>query len=354
LSETSGRGDAAVSFTVRANAAGTPRRGAIAVSGQTIEIAQEAAPCRFSVSPTRIRAAAESTTEDLEVSAPAGCGWTSSTDASWLSIREGSNGLGPGRVRIQVDANPAARARDAIVLAAGVRVTVEQAAVAAPNPPEPPTPNPPEPPAPEPPAPSPPPPGPEPPPETPPPGPEPPPETPPPPENPPPPPPPATCTFAVSPSSSTLPATGGSDSASLQTQDDCEWTAASDAAWLEVTSAPSGAGSATIAWRAGANADAEPRVGRVTAGGKVVTVTQEAAASQEVSAEGDVKRVEGTCPDVRFEVEKRVVHASAATAYVRGSCGKLKDAKHARVTGLPRADGGLDATLVEFDADLVP
>jgi hypothetical protein len=150
--------------------------------------------------------------------------------------------------------------------------------------------------------------------------------------------------------SATLPALGGRGQASLTTSDDCAWTAVVDRRWLELTSPPSGSGPAAIEWRAGANPSRDPRVARVTVAGRTVTVEQ-AGAVEQFAISGDVVSLSGSCPSAAFSIGTRRVHVSEATRYVRGDCDKLKTGRHVQVLGLLRADGGLDAIEVGFDAD---
>jgi len=404
-----GRGDATLGYTVQPNPAGTPRKGAIDVSGHAVEVMQQAAPCRFSVGPDRVDVGAPESTASFNVQGPPGCAWNAATDADWLSITQGAQGVGSGTVRVRAAAN-AGPARQAVVSVAGTRVTVAQVGVNAPPPPGAP---PPEPPTTEP---------------------------------PPPTPPPATCTYTLAPTDATTAAAGGTGTSALTTDAGCAWTAESDAAWLVVTSGASGTGPGTIAWRADANPDAVARSGHITAAGKVLTVRQDASAAPppppacqytvsptdttisaaggsrtlsvnttascewtaatdaswititagadgkgdgtvtlavaantdassrtavvraaghdftvhqdgaagQLTLSGDITALDGTCPTVTFKVEGQTVRASSDTFYDHGSCTKLKDGRHVVVVAQPDSGGGLDALQVTFDANLLP
>src|SRR5882757_8386164 len=52
LGSTSGQGDASISYSVAANSVPQTRSAAITVEGQTIQLSQAAAPCRYSLSRT--------------------------------------------------------------------------------------------------------------------------------------------------------------------------------------------------------------------------------------------------------------------------------------------------------------
>ncbi|MBS1856607.1 MAG: VWA domain-containing protein [Acidobacteria bacterium] len=85
------------------------------------------------------------------------------------------------------------------------------------------------------------------------------------------------CTYAISPATATVSASGGSGTASLTTQSGCTWSATSNAAWIATSS--SGSGSGTIGYTVAANTAATARSGTITAGGQSLTITQSAASA---------------------------------------------------------------------------
>ncbi|HLJ44665.1 MAG TPA: IPT/TIG domain-containing protein [Bryobacteraceae bacterium] len=71
--------------------------------------------------------------------------------------------------------------------------------------------------------------------------------------------------FAISPSSSTVPAAGGSGSVSvIASLNGAAWQASSNAAWITITSNSSGAGTGTLSYRADANTSTSQRTGTIT------------------------------------------------------------------------------------------
>jgi hypothetical protein len=85
------------------------------------------------------------------------------------------------------------------------------------------------------------------------------------------------CTFSISPTSTSIAAAGGSGNITVTTQTGCSWTASSDAPWLTITNGTSGTGSNTINYSASSNSTTSSRTGHITAGGRTFTLTQEAA-----------------------------------------------------------------------------
>ena len=134
-----GQGPATVTFSVQANPNASTRRGNVAVEQQKVEIAQEAAPCRFDISPSSVDAGATGGGVAVRVSAPGGCAWTAQSANPWLSV-EPQTGQGGGTFQISVAPNGPA-ARSGSVTVAGVAVQVRQAAASGPSsPPSPPSP----------------------------------------------------------------------------------------------------------------------------------------------------------------------------------------------------------------------
>lgn len=82
------------------------------------------------------------------------------------------------------------------------------------------------------------------------------------------------CTFSISPTSSSQPAGGGTGSVSVSTTAGCAWTAASNASFITITSGSSGTGSGTVNYSVAANTGTGSRTGTMTIAGQTFTVTQ--------------------------------------------------------------------------------
>ena len=81
------------------------------------------------------------------------------------------------------------------------------------------------------------------------------------------------CVSAVAPLTATQPYLGGSGTIAITAPDGCPWTAGSNAAWMSITSATSGTGSASVKYTATANVGSA-RTGTLTVGGQTIAVTQ--------------------------------------------------------------------------------
>jgi hypothetical protein len=152
-------------------------------------------------------------TGTVAVTAQPGCGWTAVSNDSWITITSGASGSGNGSVAYSVAANSGG-ARTGTVTIAGLTFTVDQAAF--------------------------------------------------------------TCTFALSPTSASLPSIGGGGSVNVSAPAPCAWTAISDSAWLSITAGASGTGNGTVSYVAAPNSDNSSLTGTLTIGGEVFAVTQAA------------------------------------------------------------------------------
>ena len=125
-SATSGQGEGSIAYRVAANSAPAARRANIDVNTVSATVVQDAAECRFTVTPAAPAVGAAAGRVTIQVQANAACPWTAATDAGWVRIVGGASGQGDGAVTLGVDANAGA-ARSALINVAGTQVTLEQA-----------------------------------------------------------------------------------------------------------------------------------------------------------------------------------------------------------------------------------
>ncbi len=178
---------------------------------------QAAVSCEPTFSSPNLAFNSLSQTASISVSYPAGCSnsWTASTDVSWITISQGS-GTGSGTVTFSLRANTGTSDRSGTIIVAGKTFAVTQSAAA------------------------------------------------------------GTCTYSISPATSSISAGGGTGTFQLTTQSGCEWLANGSlmSTWLSVTSSRSGTGSASIFYSVDANQSSSARTGYLTVEGKIFTVTQ--------------------------------------------------------------------------------
>ncbi|MEP7340873.1 MAG: S8 family serine peptidase [Acidobacteriota bacterium] len=83
----------------------------------------------------------------------------------------------------------------------------------------------------------------------------------------------AGCNYGINPTSQTSPAIGGSGAVNVSTDPGCNWTAASNATWLQINGATSGAGNGLVNYTVFAN-NGPQRAGTMTIAGQTFTITQ--------------------------------------------------------------------------------
>src|SRR5438876_6456461 len=85
------------------------------------------------------------------------------------------------------------------------------------------------------------------------------------------------CSVAVTNSMTSVPATGGTGTLTVQTNRDCTWSASTPTPWISLMSSASGQGEAAVPYRVESNVDPSPRHGVVTVNDTTADVTQDAA-----------------------------------------------------------------------------
>jgi hypothetical protein len=83
------------------------------------------------------------------------------------------------------------------------------------------------------------------------------------------------CSFNVSPTSPSVPATSGSYTITVTATSGCAWTGVSQSpSWITVTGGSNGTGNGTVSYTAAANTSTSPRAGTLIIAGVTVTLTQ--------------------------------------------------------------------------------
>ncbi len=149
----------------------------------------------------------------VNVTAPAGVGWQTFVNDSWITVTSGGSGSGNGTVNYSVAANSGA-ARNGTMIIAGRIFTITQDAPA--------------------------------------------------------------CTYSISPTSASYTSAGGTGSVNVTAGAGCAWTAVSNDGWITITSGASGSGNGTVNYSVAVNSGAA-RNGTMTIAGQTFTVTQSSA-----------------------------------------------------------------------------
>jgi hypothetical protein len=164
------------------------------------------------VNPASLSLTASASSGTLIVSAPAGCPWSASEAASWVTITSGASGSGDGSVGYTVSANGTTSPRSTSIAIGGQVIPLSQAG--------------------------------------------------------------ASCSYTLSQANATAPPSGSSGTVTVNSLAGCDWTAASNASWITVTSGATGEGTATVGYSVAAYAATAARTGTITIAGRTFTVTQ--------------------------------------------------------------------------------
>ena len=143
------------------------------------------------------------------------CGWSASSNASWLTITSGGSGYFNGTVGYGFTANNSVNSRTGSITVADQAFTLTQSG--------------------------------------------------------------ATPSYSLGSTSASAAASGGTGTVSvIASPADAPWTASSNASWITVTSGASGAGNGTVGYSVASNPNTTQRIGTLTIAGQTFTVTQAA------------------------------------------------------------------------------
>jgi hypothetical protein len=212
---TNGTGNGTVAYSISANSSTAQRVGTITIGGNSFTITQAGttSACSYSLASTSQSVTAGAATGSTSVTAPTGCTWSSTSNASWIALTSGATGSGNGSVNFSVAANTAATPRTGTLTIAGQTYTVAQAALG--------------------------------------------------------------CTYTLSPTSRSVSSSASTSTATLSAPTGCTWTATSNAtSWLTVTGGATGNGNGVVTFNAAANSSTQARAGTLTIGGQTLTVSQ--------------------------------------------------------------------------------
>lgn len=170
--------------------------------------------CPVTLSPAGNPGAPAAASAGNTVQVFAGCPWTASSNASWITISSGAPGSGNGMVVYSLAANPGSSPRTGSMTIAGLAFNVTQAAAG------------------------------------------------------------SGCTGTLSAARQGFTSAGGSGSVGVTDGAGCSWTAVASDGWITITGGASGTGNGSVTWAVAANATAANRAATLTIAGQTFAVTQ--------------------------------------------------------------------------------
>jgi PKD repeat protein/GH25 family lysozyme M1 (1,4-beta-N-acetylmuramidase) len=170
--------------------------------------------CSYSILPASRSHGAAAANDVVSVKAGAECAWTATSNAAWITVTSGATGSGNGAVAYSVAVNPAQAVRTGTLTIARQTFTVSQAG--------------------------------------------------------------ASCSYAITPATRGHEGGAATGLVTVTAGAGCSWTAASNAAWITVTSGATGSGNGAVGYSVAANPAQSVRTGTLTIAGQTFTVTQAA------------------------------------------------------------------------------
>ena len=207
----SGSGDGTITYTVDANSTIQTRTGTITASGQTLTITQSGIDCSFELSSSNASFDSDGGVGSVSVTSPSGCLWDANSSEAWISI-SGTPGTGNGSISYTVAANPTLQSRSGTIMVEDQVLSLTQEALS--------------------------------------------------------------CTYSLSPSSASFESDGGSSTASITAPDVCSWSASSSEGWITITAGSGGSGNGSLSFTVAPNTTIESRSGTISVEDKILTITQ--------------------------------------------------------------------------------
>jgi hypothetical protein len=171
--------------------------------------------CTITVSPTTADFGSNGGTGSVTVGAPAGCAWSATAGASWITVTGGAAGSGPGTVTYTLAANTGVDVRSAPLTVGGQTLTVRQQGRTA-----------------------------------------------------------ASCTYTLSHERQAFGSGSGSGSFTVSSAAECTWSATPDSSWVTITGGAQGIGSGTVEYSVASNSGISGRDARITVADRTFEVQQ--------------------------------------------------------------------------------
>jgi hypothetical protein len=235
LTSGSGQGAATVNFRVAANADPAARSSSLTVGAREVPVSQQAAACRYRLSPGGVNLPSAGGTMGIAVApSSALCEWRARSETDWVVIREGASGQGNGRVVIEAGPSTGPP-RSGIVVIGDVRVTVTQG---------------------------------------------------------------DGCASTISATGQDFPASGGTGTVQVSSGQGCGWSAASQTSWITIASGANGSGNGAVSFSVAAS-DGPMRTGTLSIAGHTFTVTQASGCTYSIAPAGANVPSSGGVADVQ-------------------------------------------------------
>lgn len=126
VSNPSGAGSATVNFTLASNPGAASRTAVLSIAGQSLNITQAGLACSYSLLSPSASLPPFIPGASVSLSTAAGCAWSASSGAPWLSLSATSNGSGPASIAFTAAPNTTGASRTGLLTIAGINFPVTQ------------------------------------------------------------------------------------------------------------------------------------------------------------------------------------------------------------------------------------
>ena len=210
--ETNGVGNSEIFYLLDPNNSALSRTGYVRIQDQVLTIRQLGLPCNLSLSTNSVTHSSGGATNTVTINGAAGCPWTVYNTNSWITFPNGTNYNGGGVLTYWVSANSLALDRTGTVMIAGHAFTVTQLGI--------------------------------------------------------------TCTYLISPSSSTLGSGNVTGLVSVATSGGCAWVVVNTNGWIAIKAGAAGTNGGLVRFTVSANLSPSIRSAYLTVAGHPFLVTQ--------------------------------------------------------------------------------
>jgi len=124
----SGKGSAALSYTVGSNVGTATRSGVITVAGISFTVTQAGTACSYSVNMGGLSSVSGGFNGSAVVSTQAACPWSAISNASWITVTSAASTKGAGTAGFFVTGNTTSAPRTGTLSVAGYTIQVTEAA----------------------------------------------------------------------------------------------------------------------------------------------------------------------------------------------------------------------------------
>jgi hypothetical protein len=216
-SGSSGSGNGTVNYSVAPNSSSNQRSGTMTIAGKTFTVTQDGLSCTYSILPQSQSFSSSGGFGSVNVTAGSSCPWTATSNSGFITINAGTSGSGNGTVNYSIAENTSPDQRSGTMTIAGQTFFVDQSGIF--------------------------------------------------------------CSYSIQPQSQSFGPSGGSGSVNVTVGNGCAWFAASNDAFITITSGSSGVGNGTVNYSVANNTATTQRTGTMTIAGQSFTINQDAAAT---------------------------------------------------------------------------